>query len=112
MADDAKAVLTAASTVVCSHLTGGTVGTTTAAKLKVSGKAVVVKAGPNVSSCPSKPPPQSNVACQTVSVTKGVATKLKVGTEFVVLDTLAGTPSGTPPASLKVTANQTKLKAK
>jgi hypothetical protein len=107
----ADPVLTAASTVTCSHQ--GTVKTQTASKLKVSGQAVRVAgaAPPTVSGCQWKPPPQTNTPCLNASPSAGTSTKLKVGGAFVLLGTLAGTTDSNPPGSISVSANQTKLKA-
>lgn len=113
-----SAVLTKDSTVKCSHPTPGTVTLGTgAAKLRVQGKAVL-RAQDVVtiaSGCGFKhPTPQGAVPCSKVmELTRGTATKLRVGGVPVVLDTLQGTTNSSPtPGSLKVTANQPKLTAK
>ncbi len=115
-------VLTTGSNVSCGH--GGTVGTSSSAKLKVSGNAVLLKTGiamKSVSSCQT--PPASDVSgptamkCTTVtSVDSGEATKLTAGGAPVVLETLTGQTDGmvgkvTPQLLLSATAGQSKLKA-
>jgi hypothetical protein len=119
-------VLTTASTVSCGKKDllalppppthGGTVGTSSQAKLQVSGNPVLLQsgvAGKSVSGCtPPNDSSKSLVACQTVvSVTTGTSTKLKADNAPVLLDTLAGTTSGNPPGNLPATAGQTKLTA-
>lgn len=115
-------VLTTGSNVVCGH--GGTVSTSGAAKLKVSGNPVLLKAGiagKSVSGCGT--PPASDVSgptaipCSSVtSVATGEATKLTMGGTPVMLDTLSGQTDGmvgkvTPQLLLSATAVQSKLKA-
>jgi len=115
-------VLTTGSTVGCGH--GGTVSTSGAAKLKVSGNPVLLKtgiAGQAVSGCKTPlvvpPPPPPSSPCHTVaSVITGEATKLKVNGSPVMLDTLTGTTDGvvagvTPQTLLFATAAQTRLEA-
>lgn len=116
-------VLTTASNVTCGH-SPGRVSTSSSAKLKVNGSAVLLQtgvSGQSVSGCGTVPSADSsgptNVKCTTVaSVTRGEATKLKAGGSYVMLDTLAGTTDGmigktTPQSSLSATAGQWKLKA-
>jgi hypothetical protein len=114
--------LTTGSTVLCGH--GGTVSTTSSAKLKVSGNAVLLKDGianQSVSGCLTvvTPPPPGPVSTPCLSVTavdSGEATKLKAGGKPVVLETLKGETDGkvanvTPQLLLSATAGQSKLKA-
>lgn len=117
-------VLTTASNVTCGH-SPGRVSTSSSAKLKVSGSAVLLKTGvssKSVSGCSTVTSTDSNGVtqnqqCSSVSsVTAGEATKLKAGGSFVMLDTLAGQTDGmvnytTPQTKLSATAGQTKLKA-
>ena len=115
-------VLTTSSKVICGH--GGTVSTSSSAKLKVSGNPVLLKTGiaqQAVSGCltPTTPPPPgpASIKCTLVSsVDTGEATKLKAGGNPVMLDTLTGQTNGiianvTPQKLLSATAGQSKLKA-
>jgi hypothetical protein len=110
-------VLTVSSTVKCAH--GGSVSLSSSAKLSVGGKKVVLMSGVQgapISGCPT--PDDTNTPstkCRTVVTANGTSTKLKVGGQPVVLDSLSGTTDGTPPptgASFSVSdAGHTKLKA-
>src|SRR5258708_18625794 len=115
-------VLTTSSKVICGH--GGTVSTSSSAKLKVSGNPVLLKtgiSGQSISGCltPTMPPPpgpKSQKCTSVTSVDSGEATKLTAGGKSVVLDTLAGETDGivanaTPQLLLSATAGQSKLKA-
>lgn len=104
------AVLTSSSSVTCAGQ--GTVSVSGESKLKVSGNGVLITAGvqgKSISNCGTKPPPQSNKPCTSVTaVSAGVATKLKVGGSGVVMATLSATADGTLP-TVSATAGQTKL---
>ncbi len=115
-------VLTTSSKVICGH--GGTVSTSSSAKLKVSGNPVLLKTGiaqQAISGCTTtvKPPPPGPVSKPCISVTSvdsGEATKLKAGGNPVILDLLTGQTDGTivnvtPQKLLSATAGQSKLKA-
>jgi hypothetical protein len=110
-------VLTASSTVSCGH-PPGTVPVVSTAKLRVGTAGVLVKTDidgkPADGRCGIVPPPQTNKKCTTVKgVTDGVATKLTVGGNPVMLDSLKGLTDGVfgtdPPNKLSATADQTKL---
>jgi hypothetical protein len=111
-------VLTTQSTVSCGH--GGTVAAQGTAKLAVNGAPVLQKSGveeQRVDNCITKPtqPDPTATACKKVSkVDGGLAAKLAIDGQPVLLDTLAGatdgkvagvTPQPLPPAK----AIQTKL---
>jgi hypothetical protein len=115
-------VLTKGSNVTCGH--GGTVVTSSPAKLKVNGQAVLLKDGiasKPVSGCTTPPASDPSgptaIPCATVtSVDLGEATKLKVDGSAVMLETLAGKTDGmvakmTPQTLLSATAGQNKLTA-
>lgn len=103
------AVLVATDIAKCPH-TPGAAAPVTAPKLTVGAAATPVLTGLNaVVGCPIVPPPASNVACSTVTITSGKAGKLKVGGTPVLLSTLAATAAGSPGGSLSVSAGQSKL---
>jgi hypothetical protein len=93
----AQKALTTASSVQCGH--GGTVGIASDAKLKVGGKPVLRRSsiqGKDITACIT---PDSNTAtkCRKVAlVTGGEASKLQVGGQAVVLETLTGSTNGLP----------------
>jgi hypothetical protein len=113
-------VLTLASNVKCGH-GPGKVSTSSSAKLKVSGSAVLLESGISgkavvFGSCGITPSDKSSKCTQVSSVTAGRATKLKAGGRPVMLDSLAGQTDGklesvTPQPLLAATAGQTKLTA-
>ncbi len=111
-------VLTTASSVTCAH--GGTVGTSSTAKLAVNGAPVLLAAsvaGKTVAGCTVTDDPNTATKhCTAVAgILSGPATRLTVGGKPVVLETLTGSTDGTPPptgAALgPATASQTKLQA-
>lgn len=109
-------VLIQNSSVTCGHQ--GTVETSSSAKLKVNGQPVLLKNSINqksvtTGSCSTVPDESKGITkCETVvSVTAGEATKLKVGGQGVMLDTLSGTTDGNPIGNVPATANQNKLTA-
>ena len=119
-------MLTINSTVECgaSPVHGGTVATSSSAKLTVNGKSVVMKSsveGKSISGCQIKPKADSSgptdKPCDSVSaVTLGESQKLTVGGHSVLRDDLAGTTNGlvtkvTPQTALRASANQSKLSA-
>lgn len=110
-------VVTIAGSMTCSHQ--GSLSLTSAAKLRVDGKPVVVYAdvpsftpftGCTFPSTSSGAPPCSNA----VPISQGHALKLTAGVKPVLLDNLrAGTNNPPPPpaASVTVVAGQAKLTA-
>jgi hypothetical protein len=115
----APKVLTTASSVRCGHQ--GTVGIASDAKLKVGGNPVLRPSsiqGKDITACIT---PDSNTAtkCRRVAlVTGGAASKLRVGGQAVVLESLTGSTDGLPPVPPgpgqplgPVQAIQTKLRA-
>jgi hypothetical protein len=87
------------------------------AKLTVSGKNVVVKdnlVGATLGGCQQASSPPASVTCATLTeVISGEATKLTVGGQAVLLDSLKGLTSGAPKNQLTCKdAKQTKLTAK
>jgi hypothetical protein len=119
----AAPALTSASSVLCPH--GGAVDKTGTAKLKVAASAVLTKAdlsGKKIIGCSVADNLQtSTLQCKFVqAISSGESSKLKVKRGAaaipVLLDTLTGLTTGTPPPPpagppLKATANQSKLKA-
>jgi hypothetical protein len=114
-----QTALTTASTVKCGH--GGTVGVASDAKLKVAGNPLLRRSsieGKDITACST---PDSNTAtkCRKVAlVTAGEASKLRVGGQAVVLESLTGSTDGLPPVPPgpgqplgPVQALQTKLRA-
>jgi hypothetical protein len=116
-------VLTMNSTVGCGHLPPppgtGIVQVQSTAKLKVSGKSVLLLdsiSGKAVSGLCGTVPATGTKKCTAVSsVSGGLATKLKVGGQPVVLDTVTGgtdgTVGGSPQLLLAALANQPKLRS-
>ncbi len=112
-------VITTASTVRCGALSGGqhggTVATTSDARLTVGGAAVVAAdgvAGKSVSGCQT-PSTNSSQPCKNVLVVSGgLASKLTVGGRPVVLADVAGSSDGVPPGTLAADAAQDKLTAR
>ncbi len=120
-------VLTINSTIQCGH--GGKVVITSSAKLKINGYPVLVKDnvdGKPMTGCEttfaSDSSGPTDIPCSSVSLVPsepgvvGEATKLKVGGQFVLLDTLVGKTDGmvkktTPQTLLPAVANQSTLKA-
>jgi hypothetical protein len=106
-------VLTEGATVKCSHQ--GTVKVSAGqSKLKVGGKAVLVKGdldGKTVSGCTNTGPNLSPCAT-TVSMSAGASTKMKADGKAVLLDSAMGITDSVPPGTFKVdAAGQTKLTA-
>lgn len=118
-------VLTTASTVLCDVFLplplphhGGTVTTTSTAKLTVGGKPVLVASSLGPIPAPGGTPCATVVAAGETPCTAvvtvlpaSVASKLTVGGSPVVLETLTGTTNGVPPGALSAAANQTTLTA-
>jgi hypothetical protein len=102
-----SAVLTAGSLLQCAHR-APLVITPSQHLLKVNGQSVLVRAdllAATIPACPARPTPCGKVA----SITAGLSTTLRVGTEPVALDSATGT---TVIATWQVTsAGQTKLEA-
>lgn len=113
----APSVLTAASTLACTH--GGTVTATTSARLRVAKQPVLLAPleQKHISQCPvADDPNTSTLQCRLVaSVTAGQSSRLTVRGTSVLLATLAGVSNGTPPptgaALAPPSANQTRLRA-
>jgi hypothetical protein len=104
-------VLTTDSTIDCGH--EGTVGTSSAAKLRVDGARVLVEtgiAGKTISNCTQTGGPPTPCSA-VVAITSGRATKLTAGGQPVMLDTLTGTTNGGPPGALSATAGQSRMTA-
>lgn len=112
------------SNVSCGHGALSSVSTTSAAKLRVNGQPVLTRAGvlgKTVTGCSTVASSDAsgpvNVTCTLVSkVSAGESTKLKVGGQPVLLDTLKGETNGmvakvTPQALLAGIALHTKLSA-
>jgi hypothetical protein len=107
------------SMVTCGH--GGTVQTTSSAKLTVNKMAVLLEISIDakaVSNCTTVPKSDTSgiidKTCTTVTaIAAGAATKLTISKQFVMLDTLKGSTDGivgkAPQLLLQGTANQTKL---
>jgi hypothetical protein len=112
-------VLTMASQVLCGvsapKLHGGTVTTTSSAKLTVSNNAVLLSTSLGaVAGCLNAPPPMGATPCTKVLTVLPVsmATKLLAGGSGVLLEsTLKGTTLGVPVGTLSATAIQNKLTA-
>jgi len=104
-------VLTTESTISCGH--GGTVSTTSTAKLKIGDKPVLIKGniGPTVSSCGTQTTSAGTYPCPAATITGGEASKLRVGGLSVMLDTLSGTTTGNPVGTPTAVAKQSKLTA-
>ena len=105
-------VLTTDSILQCGH--GGTVKTTSTAKLKIDGKPVLILGSiePTVSDCPLVDNTSTGtLQCKTATITGGEARKLHVDGLSVMLDTVSITTTGTPVSVPIVTAKQTKLTA-
>ena len=117
-------VLTTSSNVTCGH-GPGKVLTSSSAKLTVNGSPVLLESSINGksidSNCSTVPASDSSgptaIKCTSVlEVIDGQATKLTVGQETVILDTLKGQTNGmvakvTPQISLGGEAIQSKLTA-
>ena len=116
-------VLTAGSNVTCGH-SPGKVTTTGSPKMSVSNQPVLLKLGimgKPVSGCSTPPAadvsgPTAKPCTSVTTVSTGEATKLTIGNQPVMLDTLAGQTDGmvgkvTPQLLLSATAIQTKLTA-
>ena len=109
-------VVTTVSTVTCGH-GPGKVTLTSTAKLKIGNDPVVLAiSGAPVAGCTTVPDPNTTTKlCTTATADAGTATKLRVGNQPVLLDTLSGstdgTISGTQQKLLKWTAPPTKLQA-
>ncbi|SNS15197.1 hypothetical protein SAMN04488107_1625 [Geodermatophilus saharensis] len=113
-------VVTRASTVSCGHVLPpklGKVELTSTAKLKVGDNPVVLGiSGATVGDCGTVADPNTSTKpCTTATAAAGFATKLKVGNQPVLLETLSGTTdgtvSGTPQTALAWKAPLTKLQA-
>lgn len=105
------AVLTTASTVGCGH-DPGQVSTSSAAKLTVSGAAVLLQdsiAGKSVSGCGTTPSSSTSQCVTVSSVISGLAQKLTAGGAPVALATVVGLTDGVPPGALKTSNVQSKL---
>lgn len=105
-------ILTTDSTISCGH--GGTVSTTSTAKLKIGDKPVLIKGniGPKVSDCTLKDNTSTGtLQCQSATITDGEASKLLAGGLSVMLDTLGVTTTGKPEGNPTVAAKQSKLTA-
>lgn len=104
------AVLTTASTLLCPH-GGQIVAEPSQTLLTVDGRPVLLRAdllGPVLIGCPLKPP--ATPCVKILSITDGVATTLRVGTEPAVLETARGA-TNVQPGWLVSAAGQTKLEA-
>ncbi|GAA0436024.1 hypothetical protein Acor_55370 [Acrocarpospora corrugata] len=113
-------VLTTGSAVNCTHpppaVPAGTVTLSSTAKLKVSGKPVLVEPGlGSITGCLKKDP-QNDIPCSSiVPPITGKALKLKASGLSVLLAGLKGSTSGvilTVMGTLTAQANQTKLGAR
>jgi hypothetical protein len=109
-----------ASQVVCGH--GGTVAVQSTTKLGIASHPVLLASSidsRSISGCQTLPASDATgptaIACSAVSaITAGSATKLTVGGQPVILETLAGDTNGmvnkvTPQTLLAGTADQNKL---
>jgi hypothetical protein len=110
-------VITEASAIACSHK-GKVIIPASKRLLTVSGNAVLVYGdeakGSVGANCTNKPPPPPKKPCtKTLTAIAGIATKLKVGGQFVLLQTASGpTDSARTPGTWNVeSAGQTKLDA-
>ena len=107
------AVLTTGSTVQCSHQAPVTLKASKS-KLKAAGNPVLVASdltGATIVGCPNTGP-GLKPCTTTQSPVAGVATKLSVGGQPVLLETATGATDGNPPATWSVkTAGQSVLKA-
>jgi hypothetical protein len=91
--------MTEDATVVCTHQLGNVTNKPSQKLVTVDGRKVLVKADPegrNIKLCPNinvtmKP------CTQTLQVTVGYSTLLKVDGQAVCLDTVMGLTNGTPP---------------
>jgi hypothetical protein len=113
----APSVLTAASTLTCTH--GGTVTAATSDRLRVGKQPVLLaplKLKP-ISQCSVKDDANtSTLQCRKVAtVTTGQSSRLTVRGTSVLLATIAGLSDGTPPPTgaplAPASANQTRLSA-
>jgi hypothetical protein len=114
-------VLTAASTVTCTHAVPGTVTLAGTGKLRVNGSAALRAAdvvGAAVAcGAPADPNTGSKPCTTVIAVTGGTASKLAVGGLPVLCESLAGSTDGTKPltppspAGLSAAAGQSKLTA-
>lgn len=113
-------VLTTGSEVLCgiqaaaSH--GGNVSVTSSAKLKVNGNSVLVRSsveGKPVAGCqtPNDSTKSLKTCTSATSVTAGEASKLTVGGQPALLDTVTGITDGNPPGTVPADAKQDKLTA-
>jgi len=109
-------VLTTASEVLCDKLTGsnhgGAIATSSSAKLKVNGAAVLLRTGigSSVSGCKT-PSTSSSKPCVSATISGGEASKLTAGGRPVMLDSLKGTTDGVPSGTVPGLAKQDKLTA-
>jgi hypothetical protein len=107
------AVMTTAGSIKCAH--GATAALSSSDKLKVSGQSVLLKSDVDAwsfdANCAQKDASSGQVQCsKIVSVTGGVATKLKVGGTPVLLASFAAQSNGKPDASVAAqSAGQSKL---
>ena len=103
-------VITEASIIQCVHK-----GTVTASAsqnvLTVDGEKVLVQSDllSATIACPVAPAPGVKPCTKVVSVTAGVATKLKANGQPVMLETALGLTDGVPPLWQVASAGQTKL---
>jgi len=108
-------VLTTSSSVTCSSQ--GKVQTSSNAKLRVNGSAVLIKSGiasKSISGCKHPVDESKSIAaCKSVaSVGGGFATKLTTGGAAVALASLSGMGDATsPPDTISASAGQSKLTA-
>jgi hypothetical protein len=96
------AVLITSSTLTCSH--AATVSVEGAELLRVEGAKVLTKETVEDGSIDGCPNESSNTTkcSEVVKATDGIATRLKVGGQFVALSSLAATTDGVPAGSVVV----------
>ena len=103
-------VLTTSAQVTCNH--GGGAQLTSSAKLKVNGVPVLLQSGiGNLISPPCPNQTSSTTKDQTISVVGGQSQVLKADGSPVMLSTLSGTGSGTPPGTISASESQSVLTA-
>jgi hypothetical protein len=110
-------VLTTASTVLCGPLPthGGTVVTQSSARLTIGGAPVLVTSSVEmkpVGSCAVADTPQTDPCTEVASVKPtSLSTKLTVGGQAVLLETLSGDTNGDPVGPLQAVAEHQRLTA-